>query len=109
MFRMKTIAFVLVIAAMALGACAPVAPTTQAPANTAAPVAPANTSAPAATQGGAPAAGTNWCSGSRKSFSSPAEHQVGASSKSSITVLSRPPRIRGRTYNTYGPTGILPR
>jgi simple sugar transport system substrate-binding protein len=63
MFRMKTIAFVLVIAAVALGACAPTAPATQAPANTAAPVAPANTSAPAATEGGAPAAGTNWCSG----------------------------------------------
>ena len=63
MFRMRTIAFVLVIAAMALGACAPAVPTTQAPADTAAPAAPANTSAPAATQGGAPAAGTNWCSG----------------------------------------------
>ncbi len=52
---------------MVLTACAPAATVaTQAPvapANTVAPVAPANTAAPAATQGGAPAAGTNWCSG----------------------------------------------
>jgi len=50
--------------AVALTACAP-APTA-APANTAAPAAPADTAVPAApvaTQGGAPAAGTNWCSG----------------------------------------------
>ena len=47
------------VAAMLLSACAPAATQTAA-----APVAPANTvAAPAATQGGAPAAGTNWCSG----------------------------------------------
>lgn len=56
---------VLFVAAMVLSACAP-APTAApaAPADTAAPAAPADTAAaPAATQGGAPAAGTNWCSG----------------------------------------------
>jgi simple sugar transport system substrate-binding protein len=54
----------LCMVAVALTACAP-APTA-APANTAAPAAPADTAVPAApvaTQGGAPAAGTNWCSG----------------------------------------------
>ena len=54
------------IAAMVLTACAPATTPTAAPANTVAPAAPANTAAPAApvaTQGGAPAAGTNWCSG----------------------------------------------
>ncbi len=63
-FRGMTFFFVV---AMVLTACAPATtPTTAAPANTVAPVAPANTVAPvapAATQGGAPAAGTNWCSG----------------------------------------------
>lgn len=57
---------VLFVAAMVLSACAPAATATEvqpAPANTTAPVAPADTAAPAATQGGAPAAGTNWCSG----------------------------------------------
>jgi simple sugar transport system substrate-binding protein len=59
--RLTTIFF---IAAMVLSACAPA--TTPAPAPPADTVAPANTvapAAPAATQGGAPAAGTNWCSG----------------------------------------------
>src|ERR1700690_423910 len=55
------------IATMVLSACAPAATQpSAAPANTVAPanmVAPANTTAPVATQGGAPAAGTNWCSG----------------------------------------------
>jgi simple sugar transport system substrate-binding protein len=57
---------VLFVAAMVLSACAPAATATEAqpaPANTTAPVAPADTAVPAATQGGAPAAGTNWCSG----------------------------------------------
>jgi len=57
---------ILFIAAMLLTACAPASTPTAAPANTVAPAAPANTAAPAApvaTQGGAPAAGTNWCSG----------------------------------------------
>ena len=55
---------VLFVVAMVLTACAPAATATEA-----VPVAPANTvaatvpAAPAATQGGAPAAGTNWCSG----------------------------------------------
>jgi simple sugar transport system substrate-binding protein len=58
------------IAAMVLTACAPATTaTTAAPANTVAPAAPANTvAAPAATQGGAPAAGTNWCSGVKVVF-----------------------------------------
>jgi len=55
--------FVFVLA-MLLTACAPVTTPTAAvpvaPANT---VAPAASAAPAATEGGAPAAGSNWCSG----------------------------------------------
>ena len=56
---------ILFVAAMLLTACAPATATQApaAPANTVAPAAPAVTSAPAATQGAAPAAGTNWCSG----------------------------------------------
>jgi simple sugar transport system substrate-binding protein len=63
---------VFFVAAMLLGACAPAA--TQAPV---APVAPANTAAPAATtapaapavtEGGAPAAGGGWCSGTKIVF-----------------------------------------
>ena len=44
-----------------------------------------------------------------RSSSSPAEHPVEASSRSSITVPSRLPRIPARMCNTSGPTGILPR
>jgi len=53
---------------MVLAACTPAAPApaTSAPA-TSAPAAPA-TSAPATTGGGAPAAGTNWCSGTKIVF-----------------------------------------
>jgi len=67
MFKQVLRGIALLVCIIALAACAPAAaptaapaPATQAPAPTTAPVASA---APAATQGGAPAAGTNWCSG----------------------------------------------
>ncbi len=56
----------LALCALALSACAPAATATQAPVAQAPTQAQAVTQAPAspaATQGGAPAAGTNWCSG----------------------------------------------
>jgi simple sugar transport system substrate-binding protein len=54
----------LALIAMVLSACGTAAtPTPAAPVAPANTVAPAATAAPAATQGGAPAAGTNWCSG----------------------------------------------
>jgi simple sugar transport system substrate-binding protein len=63
---------VLFVAAMLLAACAPAAPQAPvAPANTTAPAAPAATTAPAApaaTEGGAPAAGAGWCSGTKIVF-----------------------------------------
>ena len=70
MFRIKTIMFVTVAAALALAACAP-APTAAPAADTTAPAAPAATTAPAApaaTEGGAPAAGAGWCSGTKIVF-----------------------------------------
>jgi len=62
------IAALIVLISMVLAACTPAAPApaTSAPA-TSAPAAPA-TSAPATTGGGAPAAGTNWCSGTKIVF-----------------------------------------
>jgi simple sugar transport system substrate-binding protein len=59
--KVSRMIFVLSILALVLSACAPAttAPTTEV---TTAPV------APAATEGGAPAAGTNWCSGTKIVF-----------------------------------------
>jgi simple sugar transport system substrate-binding protein len=55
------IASVILLASLLLSACVP-ATVTQAP------VTGPTTAAPAATQGGAPAAGTNWCSGTKIVF-----------------------------------------
>jgi simple sugar transport system substrate-binding protein len=55
------IASVIILASLLLAACSP-ATVTQAP------VTGPTTAAPAATQGGAPAAGTNWCSGTKIIF-----------------------------------------
>ncbi len=65
--NVSRIAALIVLITMVLTACAPAAP---APAKVTAPPAtsaPA-TSAPATTSGGAPAAGTNWCSGTKIVF-----------------------------------------
>src|SRR5512142_1737225 len=63
--KTKILLSLIVLATIILSACAPATATEApvAPANTSAPAAPADTAAPVATQGGAPAAGTNWCSG----------------------------------------------
>jgi simple sugar transport system substrate-binding protein len=58
------IAFVIALAGLLLAACATA--TAQPP--TTAPVSGGATSAPAETQGGVPAAGTNWCSGTKIVF-----------------------------------------
>ena len=68
MFRIKTVMFVIVAAALAIAACAPAptaVPAAPAPAEPAAPAAPAE---PAATEGGAPAAEAGWCSGTKIVF-----------------------------------------
>lgn len=61
--KVSTVIFVISIMALVISACAPAtaAPSTTAP-ETAAPV------APAVTEGGAPAAGTNWCSNTKIVF-----------------------------------------
>jgi len=63
--KVSRIASVIALITILLVACGP-APATQAPA-TVAPATEAPT-APAATEGGAPAAGTNWCSGTKIVF-----------------------------------------
>jgi len=64
MFRIKTIMFVIVAAALAIAACAP------APTAAPAPPAPGQPTAaqPSATEGGAPAAEAGWCSGTKIVF-----------------------------------------
>ncbi len=70
--RMISVIALLTIMLVACGPAAttqaPVAPVTQAPATSAPVTAAPVTQAPAATEGAAPAAGTNWCSGTKIVF-----------------------------------------